>query len=65
MVDNEVTPGTSVEVRSRFNHGWTRGFDVEERLDGTLGTQYTLRRRSDGEILPIRFDENDLRKDRD
>ena len=58
-----VRPGTRVEVRSRFEAAWTRGFEVVERV-GAPDARYKLRRRSDGSILPVLFDEDDLREER-
>ena len=58
-----VRPGTRVEVRSRFESAWSRGFEVAERVD-TGRPRYKLRRRSDGSILPVLFDEDDLREER-
>jgi len=52
-----------VEVRSRFEAAWSRGFEVAERV-GTESPRYKLRRRSDGSILPVLFDEIDLREER-
>jgi hypothetical protein len=62
-----VRPGTRVEVRSRFESRWTRGFEVADRVDGESGGQgepmYKVRRRSDGSILPVTFPETDLREE--
>jgi hypothetical protein len=59
-----VRPGTRVEVRSRFEAAWSRGFEVVERLDADREPRYKVRRRSDGSILPVLFDEDDLREER-
>jgi hypothetical protein len=59
-----VRPGTRVEVRSRFEAAWSRGFEVAERVGTGTAPRYKLRRRSDGSILPVLFDENDLREER-
>ena len=59
-----VRPGTRVEVRSRFEAAWTRGFEVVERVTEVPEAQYKVRRRSDGSILPVLFDEDDLREER-
>jgi hypothetical protein len=67
--DDLVRPGTRVEVRSRFESRWTRGFEVADRVDGEGGadgsgqTMYKVRRRSDGSILPVTFPETDLREE--
>ena len=58
-----MRPGTRVEVRSRFESAWSRGFEVAERVDA-VRPRYKLRRRSDGSILPVLFDEDDLREER-
>ena len=46
-----LRPGTSVEVRSSFDRGWKRGFQVES----VHGGGYRLRRLSDGSVLPTVF----------
>ena len=62
-----VRPGTRVEVRSRFESRWTRGFEVADLVDDDLDdrseTRYTVRRRSDGAILPVSFSGTDLREE--
>ena len=62
-----MRPGTRVEVRSRFESGWTRGFEVADRVDGDGNSDgeavYKVRRRSDGSILPVNFVESDLREE--
>jgi len=63
-----VRPGTRVEVRSRFESKWARGFEVADRVDdpnaGAPGEpMYKVRRRSDGSILPVTFSEHDLREE--
>lgn len=60
-----VRPGTRVEVRSRFEAKWTRGFEVAERAesDSQGVAMYNVRRRSDGSILPVTFAEADLREE--
>jgi len=61
-----VDPGTLVEVRSRFDRAWARGFEVAEELAGAFGSEagYRIRRRSDGSILPVVFQRDDLREER-
>jgi hypothetical protein len=65
--DEGVRPGTRVEVRSRFESRWTRGFEVADLVDesepGTGAAMYRVRRRSDGSILPVNFAETDLREE--
>ena len=62
-----MRPGTRVEVRSRFESRWTRGFEVADQVDGERDSQgeamYKVRRRSDGSILPVTFSEADLREE--
>ena len=52
--------GTQVEVRRRFDQHWAKGFEVADHADDG----YRLRRLSDGEVLPVPFDEESLRKER-
>jgi hypothetical protein len=55
-----LATGTPVEVRRRFDFSWARGFEVSEvREDG-----YTLRRKSDGSVLPAVFVFDDVRPER-
>ena len=55
-----LAPGERVEVRRRFDAGWARGFEIADHTDDG----YLIRRLSDGEILPVPFTEDDLRKER-
>lgn len=55
--------GTRVEVRSRFDRAWARGFEVVEAVPGT-NPGYLIRRRSDGSILPVVFAREDVREER-
>ena len=59
-----VRPGTRVEVRSRFESKWSRGFEIVECDDSNGSPVYKVRRRSDGSILPVTFSEDDLREER-
>jgi hypothetical protein len=52
-----------VEVRSRFDRGWARGFEVAETVVGN-DPGYRIRRRSDGSILPVVFATEDVREER-
>ena len=54
-------PGTRVEVRSRFDAAWKRGFEIDTVVAGG----YLVRRLSDGSTLPACFAEEDLRVERD
>ena len=58
-----VRPGTHVEVRSRFESRWSRGFEVSEIVQHEGRDQFRLRRRSDGSELPVLFDADDLREE--
>lgn len=49
--------GSRVEVRSRFDRRWTRGFSVAA-VDADA---YQLRRESDGAVLPAWFSADDVR----
>jgi hypothetical protein len=54
-----------VEVRTRFEARWTRGFEVSEIVErDNAPPAYRVRRRSDGSILPVMFDDDDLREER-
>lgn len=64
-----MEPGTRVEVRSKFDRSWSRGFEivevVEEADDPSLdGVAVRVRRRSDGQILPALFTEDDVREEK-
>jgi hypothetical protein len=63
VYDSKVEAGTRVEVRSRFDRAWARGFEVEEKLPAEPGAQYRVRRRSDGSVLPVLFDDHDVREE--
>ena len=58
MVERDVR----VEVRSRFDGSWCRGFEVAGVLDG--GESYRVRRVSDGVVLPVSFRADDIAEDR-
>ena len=55
-----LQPGMKVEVRNRFDGAWVPGFEVEAVLEGT----YRLRRISDGTVLPVDIDCDDVRRER-
>jgi hypothetical protein len=55
-----LQPGRKIEVRSRFDHSWARGFEVAEVMSGG----YRIRRLSDGAVLPVVFDAEDVRRER-
>ncbi|HEV3226263.1 MAG TPA: hypothetical protein VGZ52_05495 [Acidimicrobiales bacterium] len=50
--------GDKVEVRRRFDAQWARGFEVFEVTDDG----YRVRRQSDGEVLPVVFADDDVRR---
>jgi len=52
-----IHTGTEVEVRRRFDRAWARGFRVVD----TDESGYTIRRESDGVVLPVRFPATELR----
>lgn len=58
--------GTHVEVRNRFEGRWSRGFVVADVVpNGSPDTtKYRVKRRSDQTVLPVEFDEIDLREER-
>ena len=58
--DERLEPGTKVEVRRRFDQHWSRGFEVAETVDDG----YKVKRLSDGSILPVVFDEDEVRPEK-
>ena len=52
------SPGTEVEVRTHFLSSWAPGFEVVS-VDGD---EVGLRRRSDGELLPVTVPVDDVRR---
>jgi hypothetical protein len=59
--DDGFQVGQAVEVRSRFQQRWVAGFLVAEILHDEDARRYRLLRRSDRELLPVTFDDTDLR----
>jgi hypothetical protein len=59
-----VDPGTRVEVRSRFDRAWARGFEVAEQVTEDQAPRYRVRRRSDGSVLPVLFGDDEIRAER-
>ena len=55
-----MKPGTRVEVRSRFDQRWSRGFEIVD----AEGDGYRIRRLSDGEELPVVFGADEVRRER-
>jgi hypothetical protein len=61
-----MQPGTRIEVRSRFDRRWARGFEVDACVaeDTDRPPQYRVRRRSDGAVLPALFVDDEVREER-
>ena len=55
-----MEPGTRVEVRSRFDQSWARGFEVAEHTE----RGYRIKRLSDGVVLPTEFSDDDVRQEK-
>jgi hypothetical protein len=60
VIGDDVEAGTRVEVRSRFDQSWARGFEVAERTD----QGYRIKRLSDGVVLPTEFSDDDVRQEK-
>lgn len=58
---HDFPTGTRVQVRNRFNHHWSSGFEVADVVDDRAGYEYRLRRLSDNAVLPVPFEEEDVR----
>jgi len=58
-----LSPGTEVEVRTRFQGRWASGFEVDAvHGDGSdHDDRYVVRRRSDGVVLPVAFQATEVR----
>jgi hypothetical protein len=50
-----------VEVRTRFDGGWSSGFEIESAEVDDDEVRYRVRRCSDGYLLPALFAPQDLR----
>jgi hypothetical protein len=59
-----VNPGARVEVRSRFDQRWARGFELVEVVHDEGQARYRIRRRSDGSVLPALFIDDDIREEK-
>ena len=61
--NDAFVPGTRVQVRNRFDGGWSSSpFEVAEAIDHTpTAPTYRLRRLSDGVVLPADFISDDVR----
>lgn len=44
-------------MRRRFDQHWSRGFEIAE----VLGDGYKLKRLSDGTVLPVAFEDEEIR----
>lgn len=53
---HQLTVGTRVEVRNRFESSFCSGFEISGVDDG-----YRIRRTSDGVELPARFGDDEIR----
>ena len=60
LVEELFKPGARIEVRGRFDGRWSRGFEVAE----VLADGYRVKRVSDGAVLPVSFDADDVRRER-
>jgi hypothetical protein len=56
----QLAVGTKVEVRRRFDDKWASGFEVAE----TTPLGYRLRRLSDGEMIPVPFPADVVRREK-
>jgi hypothetical protein len=59
-----VEPGTRVEVQSRFEQRWARGFEIAEQVRDGDTVRYRVRRRSDDSLLPVLFGDHEVREER-
>lgn len=61
-----MQPGTRVEVRSRFDRRWARGFEVDAVVaePDVPAPGYRIRRRSDGAVLPSLFVSDEVREEK-
>jgi hypothetical protein len=50
-----------VEVRNRFDGGWTSGHQLEEVIPMAGTEQFRIRRCSDGRVLPGLFSAEEIR----
>lgn len=64
-VEDVIEVGTPVEVLDRFERTWCPGFIVAAVVpSGDSHHHYRLRRRSDGEVLPVDFVDREITVDR-
>ena len=57
-----MKPGSEVEVHSRFNGSWVRGFELVEVQAPEQPDSLRIRRRSDGAVLPTLFNPERVRE---
>ena len=57
-----MEPGSEVEVQSRFNGSWVRGFEIVEVRSQEQPDSLRIRRRSDGAVLPALFSPEQVRE---
>ena len=50
-----------VEVRNRFEGGWSRGYLLDEVISNGDTEVYRVRRSSDGSVLPLLFQRGEVR----
>ena len=65
-MNDGLTPGTRVQVRNRFDGGWSSSpFEVAEAIEPTPTQmpRYRVRRLSDGVVLPADFTGDEVRSD--
>jgi hypothetical protein len=60
MSDHDIAPGTRVEVRSRYDGRWGRGFEVV----GIGDDGYQIKRLSDDHVLPRACEAAEVRVER-
>jgi len=57
-----MKPGSEVEVHSRFNGSWVRGFEIVEIRAQEHPDSLRIRRRSDVAVLPTLFSPDQVRE---
>ena len=57
-VADALEVGDRVEVRRRFDAQWARGFEIVELTPNG----FRVRRESDGEVLPVEFTQDEVRR---
>ena len=54
----DLAPGAEIEIRTHYRASWARGFEVAS----VAGDRVAVRRRSDGSLLPVAIDRDDIRR---